>query len=155
VDAGFDERGVSADKKLANVHEFRNRRSRRAVAGAGEDVKESSRKNGRRREQRKKPARSATALLKWGLFGAILLLVVYGLSQMSGIAYTDRDISVVNFSTLSSQERRSALRAANGAGCSCGCRMTLAQCVSTDSTCPIREANIERIKTIVREADRP
>jgi hypothetical protein len=30
--------------------------------------------------------------------------------------------------------------------------MQLAQCVATDSTCPIRNENIERIKTMVREA---
>ena len=30
--------------------------------------------------------------------------------------------------------------------------MTLAQCVATDSTCPVRETNIERIRTLVREA---
>jgi hypothetical protein len=30
--------------------------------------------------------------------------------------------------------------------------MTLAQCVATDSTCPIREINIERIRALVRDA---
>jgi hypothetical protein len=31
--------------------------------------------------------------------------------------------------------------------------MTLAQCVSTDSTCPVREGNIDRIRTMVRDAE--
>ena len=43
-------------------------------------------------------------------------------------------------------------KAANLARCTCGCGMTLAQCVATDSTCPVREGNIERIKTMVKDA---
>jgi hypothetical protein len=31
--------------------------------------------------------------------------------------------------------------------------MTLAQCVATDSTCPVREGNIDRIRTMVRDAE--
>ena len=30
--------------------------------------------------------------------------------------------------------------------------MNMAQCVATDSTCPIRDKNIETIRTMVREA---
>jgi hypothetical protein len=30
--------------------------------------------------------------------------------------------------------------------------MNLAQCVATDMTCPVRERNIEAIRTMVREA---
>jgi hypothetical protein len=37
--------------------------------------------------------------------------------------------------------------------CPCGCGLGLAQCVATDSTCPIREENIERIKKMVRSAE--
>ena len=104
--------------------------------------------------RRGKPARLVTAV-KWGLVGAAVVLIVYGMSQMSGVAYSDKDIGVVDFSQLSSQEKRNALRAANNARCPCGCGMTLAQCVATDSTCPIRETNVDRIKTMVREADVP
>ena len=32
--------------------------------------------------------------------------------------------------------------------------MTLAQCVATDSTCPIRETNVDKIKNMVEEASR-
>jgi hypothetical protein len=58
----------------------------------------------------------------------------------------------VNFSELKSDEKRSALKKANQARCTCGCGMTLAQCVATDSTCPVRDSNIDRIKTLVKEA---
>ena len=86
--------------------------------------------------------------------GAVAL-VVYGVSQMSSIAYSDQDILVVNFSDLSSKEKRTALEAANTARCTCGCGMTLAQCVSTDSTCPMRDGNIDRIKGMVAQARTP
>jgi hypothetical protein len=82
----------------------------------------------------------------------VVALVVYGVSQMSSIAYTDRDIAVVDFSMLSSKEKNNALEAANRARCTCSCGMTLAQCVATDSTCPVRNDNIDRIKRIVEEA---
>jgi hypothetical protein len=32
--------------------------------------------------------------------------------------------------------------------------MTLAQCVATDSTCPIRETNVDTIRKMVGEASR-
>ena len=82
----------------------------------------------------------------------VLGLAIYGLSQMSGIAYTERDIKVVNFSSLDSKQKRTALEAANQARCSCGCGMTLAQCVATDSTCPLRDSNIVRIEAMVNQA---
>jgi hypothetical protein len=82
-------------------------------------------------------------------------LVVYGLSQMSSIAYSDKDLAVVDFSNLNSKEKRTALEAANSARCTCGCGMTLAQCVATDSTCPLREGNISRIKGMVAQAQTP
>jgi hypothetical protein len=30
--------------------------------------------------------------------------------------------------------------------------VTLAQCVATDSTCPVRDGNIDRIRTMVKDA---
>jgi hypothetical protein len=82
-------------------------------------------------------------------------LIVYGITQFSGVAYDENAIRVVDFSGLTAGEKRSALQAANGASCNCGCGLTLAQCVATDSTCPIRETNIEKIKTMVRAAKKP
>lgn len=102
-----------------------------------------------------KRARSASGVLKWAAAAIAGGLIVYGVSQMSGVAYTDADIRVVDFSMLTSAKKRSALQAANQARCSCGCGMTLAQCVATDSTCPIREDNIKTIRTIVRDAGQP
>jgi ABC-type sugar transport system ATPase subunit len=71
------------------------------------------------------------------------------------IAYSDKDLGVVDFSNLDSKEKRTALEAANTARCTCGCGMTLAQCVATDSTCPLRVGNIERIKGMVAQAHTP
>jgi hypothetical protein len=93
--------------------------------------------------------------IKWVAAIGGVALVVYGVSQMSGVAYNEDAIKVVDFSALNPAEKRSALQAANNARCTCGCGLTLAQCVATDSTCPIRETNIDRIKTMVREARQP
>jgi hypothetical protein len=82
-------------------------------------------------------------------------LVVYGVSQMSSIAYTEKDLPMIDFSDLNSKEKRTALEAANSARCTCGCGLTLAQCVATDSTCPLRDGNITRIKGLVAQAHTP
>ena len=81
-------------------------------------------------------------------------LVGYGLSHLSTIAYGEAEITVVDFSGLDATQKRSALEAANTARCNCGCGMTLAQCVATDSTCPIREGNIDKIRGMVDQAAR-
>ena len=78
----------------------------------------------------------------------------YGVSQMSNIAYGDAEIKVIDFSGLDTTQKRAALEAANAARCTCGCGMTLAQCVATDSTCPVREDNIAQIRKIVDQASR-
>lgn len=114
-------------------------------------MKKASIKNARRR----RPARSVPRPVKWFGVTAGVALLVYGASQMSGVAYTDADIRVVDFSALTSREKRGALQAANRARCSCGCGMNLAQCVATDSTCPLRDRNIQSIKAIVQEAGQP
>ena len=107
-----------------------------------------------KRQAPKKAARRSR-LITWIMVAAVVGLVGYGLSQLSNVAYTDQDIRVVDFSSLDVTQRRSALEAANQARCVCGCGMTLAQCVATDSTCPVREGNIDRIKVMVRQAARP
>ena len=103
-----------------------------------------------RRQRRSGPV---ARLAKWSAGLAVVAAIIYGISNTSGVAFDDEDIGVVNFSNLTQSEKRTALQAANRARCGCGCGMTLAQCVATDSTCPIREPNIERIKTMVRDAD--
>jgi hypothetical protein len=105
-----------------------------------------------RKARARKTARPA--FVKWIVVAAVLGIVGYGISQMSNIAYGDAEIKVVDFSPLDAGQKRQALEAANRARCSCGCGMTLAQCVATDSTCPIREDNVARIKTMVTDAAR-
>ncbi|MCU1385872.1 MAG: hypothetical protein JWL71_4569 [Acidobacteria bacterium] len=105
--------------------------------------------------KRPKPRRSARpAIVKWIAAAAILGAIGYGVSQMSNIAYGEREISVIDFSGLETAKKREVLEAANAARCSCGCGMTLAQCIATDSTCPIRQDNVDKLKTMVSDAAR-
>jgi hypothetical protein len=91
--------------------------------------------------------------MKWSAALAVLAIIGYAATEMAGVPYGEDQLTVVNFSELKQAEKRVALRSANQARCTCGCGMTLAQCVATDSTCPVRETNIERIKTMVRTAN--
>jgi hypothetical protein len=104
------------------------------------------------KKKRKKAASRYLKAIKWVVGAALAAGLVYVVSQSAGVPYDERAIGVVNFSDLSATGRKTALRAANQARCSCGCGLGLAECVSTDKTCPIRESNIERIKTMVRDA---
>jgi hypothetical protein len=101
------------------------------------------------RRRRKAGATRAKAI-KWAAAAGVAALVVYGVSRMDGIAYGERELSVVNFSDLTADGKRAALKEANASRCTCGCGMTLAQCVATDMSCPVREGNIDRIRTMVR-----
>jgi hypothetical protein len=103
-------------------------------------------------ERRRRFVRKSRKLLTWVGGIAAVALVIYGLSQFSGVAYDDTRIGAVNFSGLNATQKRKALVAANAGHCTCGCGMTLAECVATDSTCPIRTDNIARIKAMVAEA---
>jgi hypothetical protein len=76
---------------------------------------------------------------------------IYGLSLTSGVPYSDADLHGVDFSILNTAEKRTALQTANRARCTCGCGMTVAQCVATDSTCPIRTENLGRLRTMVAD----
>jgi hypothetical protein len=95
-----------------------------------------------------------------GYLKTVLVLAVLGIlgyamvGLSSGVAYDDKAIGVVDFSGLSASQKRSALQAANRSRCTCGCGMNTAQCVATDSTCPVREENIRKIRTMVRDAAR-
>jgi len=66
--------------------------------------------------------------------------------------YTDRDLREVDFSALTGEQKQEVLDHANEARCTCGCGLGLAQCVATDSTCPVRNSNIERIRSLVQQA---
>ena len=108
--------------------------------------------------QSKKPKPRKTAgrarLWQWLVVAASISAAGYGVSQMSNIAYGDAEIKVIDFSGLDAKQKRAALEAANAARCNCGCGMTLAQCVATDSTCPIRQDNVDKIKKMVNDAAR-
>jgi hypothetical protein len=104
------------------------------------------------RRRRRKGSPLYLKAIKWTVGLALVGGIGYVVSQQAGVAFDEKAIGVVNFSDLSPAGKKTALRAANSARCSCGCGLGLAECVSTDKTCPIREGNIERIKTMVRDA---
>jgi hypothetical protein len=111
-----------------------------------------------KRPRPKAPSRAARKikkLLTWVGAFALVSGLVYVISENSGVPYDDSDIVVVDFSSLTSGAKKTALQAANRARCTCTCGMTLAQCVATDSTCPVRSDNIEKIKTMVAQASPP
>ena len=78
--------------------------------------------------------------------------IIYGLASSPGIAYNERDLTDVDFTSLNATQKRAALVEANADRCTCGCGMTLAQCVATDMTCPIRSGNITKIRGMVQKA---
>ena len=104
------------------------------------------------KQVRRKKSPPYLKAIKWMAVAGVVALVVYGATRFAGIAYGEDAIRVVSFSELTASQKRRALTDANQARCNCGCGMTLAQCVATDSTCPIRESNIDRIKTMVRQS---
>ena len=112
-------------------------------------------KDARKQDHRRKKSGPTAKAVKWLAAIAIVGAVGYAVSQSSGVAFGEREIGVVSFSGLTPDEKQEALEAANSARCTCGCGLTLAGCVSTDLTCPIREDNIQTIRGMVRAADKP
>ncbi len=112
-------------------------------------------------------ALGSTKILIWIGGVALALLLGYAVTQMGpgggsnaslgtgGVQrtgyFTDRDLREVDFSGLTEEQKQEVLDHANEGRCTCGCGMGLAQCVATDSTCPFRNANIERIRALVQE----
>ena len=100
----------------------------------------------------------------------IAILLGYSIAQMGGSGsgpsrsssrtlqgapyFTDANIPEVDFSVLDEDQKKAVLDDINGEYCSCGCSLTLAQCVVTDSTCPIRNTNIAKIQSEVNKAAR-
>ncbi len=109
----------------------------------------------------------STKILIWIAGVALAVLLGYAVTQvgpgngsgpslgMGGMQrtsyYTDRDLREVDFSALTGEQKQEVLDQANEARCTCGCGLTLAQCVATDSTCPLRNSNIERIRSLVQQ----
>ena len=101
---------------------------------------------------RRRAARRSSRLLTWTVAIGAVALVVYGVSHMSTIAYGERQLTMIDFSDLSPAQKQAALEEANEARCTCGCGMTLAQCIVTDPTCPMRTDHIDRIRGMVARA---
>jgi hypothetical protein len=78
--------------------------------------------------------------------------IIYALARSPSIAYNDRDLTDIDFTSLNAEQKRAALVEANADRCTCGCGMTLAQCVATDMTCPVRSGNITKIRGMVQKA---
>ena len=112
-------------------------------------------KQAKAQERRRRKAPLYLKAIKWTAGLALVAGVVYVVSQSAGVAFDENRIGAVDFSGLSAKGKKTALSAANAARCSCGCGLGLAECVATDKTCPIREGNIERIRTMVRDASQP
>lgn len=104
------------------------------------------------RDRRPVRSKGMPAWMKWAIGFVLVVGLGYGLSTMSGVPYDEKAIGVVDFSGLTASQKKEALQAANRSRCPCGCGMNTAQCVATDSTCPLREDNIKKIRTMVREA---
>jgi hypothetical protein len=94
--------------------------------------------------------RAKTLAITLGVLAALGGLI-YGLASSPGIAYNERDLTDIDFTSLNAEQKRAALVEANADRCTCGCGMALAQCVATDMTCPIRSGNITKIRGIVQK----
>jgi hypothetical protein len=95
--------------------------------------------------------RAKTFAITLGVLAALAGLI-YGLASSPGIAYNERDLADVDFTSLNAEQKRAALVEANADRCACGCGMALAQCVATDMTCPVRSGNITKIRGMVQKA---
>jgi hypothetical protein len=83
---------------------------------------------------------------------AALVAIIYGLARSPSVAFNERDLTDIDFTSLNAEQKRAALVEANADRCTCGCGMALAQCVATDMTCPIRSGNITKIRGMVQKA---
>ena len=101
---------------------------------------------------KRRASRRRSRVLTWTVAIGVLALIVYGVSQMSNVAYGERQLVMIDFSDLSPAQKRAALDEANEARCTCGCGMTMAQCVVTDPNCPLRSDHIDRIRGMVTRA---
>ena|SRR5688572_27783910 len=101
---------------------------------------------------RSKTSRQLKKLAIWAAVLSVAGALIYVVSDNAGVPYDERAIAVVDFSSLDNSARKTALQEANRARCPCSCGMNLAQCVATDSTCPLRTENIGKIKAMVAKA---
>jgi thiol-disulfide isomerase/thioredoxin len=55
------------------------------------------------------------------------------------------DLPGVDFSGLTPEQKKIALRRLNAEPCTCGCKMTVAECRVTDTSCPVSQALAEQV----------
>jgi hypothetical protein len=94
--------------------------------------------------------RAKSAAIALGVL-AVVGGLIYALSRPT-IAFNERDLPDIDFTSLSGEQKRATLIEANTDRCTCGCGMGLAQCVATDMTCPVRTGNITKIRGMVQKA---
>jgi len=101
---------------------------------------------------RSRLVRRARGVAIWVVVLGAIGALFYGLANTSRVAYSERQLTAIDFTSLNDEQKHAALVEANTGRCSCGCGMTLAQCVATDMTCPIRTDNITKIRAMVQKA---
>jgi hypothetical protein len=107
----------------------------------------------RKGDRQRRRAAGGRRAMKWLIIAAVVGLMGFGVTRLSsGVPFDENDIGVVDFSSLTPGQKLGALQAANRARCPCGCGMNVAQCLATDMTCPLRNENIQKVRTMVREA---
>jgi hypothetical protein len=104
-----------------------------------------------KRHARSKAMRKLRRAAIWVLVLGGIGGLVYGLVTSSGVPYGERQLVAIDFSSLNEEQKDEVLVEANAGRCDCGCGMGLAQCVSTDMSCPIRQGNITRIRGMVQK----
>jgi len=55
------------------------------------------------------------------------------------------DLPGVSFAGLTSEQKKIALHRLNAEPCTCGCKLTLAECRVTDTACPVSQAMAEKV----------
>jgi len=55
------------------------------------------------------------------------------------------DLPDVDFSGLTAEQKKTALRRMNAEGCTCGCKLTIAECRINDTSCPVSKGLAEQI----------
>ena len=107
------------------------------------------------RPRHRAPSKTARRIRSAAIWAGSLAVIggsFFALANTSGIAYGERQLAIIDFSSLTDAQKRAALVEANADRCTCGCGMTLAQCVATDMTCPVRESNVTKIRGMVQRA---
>jgi len=84
---------------------------------------------------------------------AALVLPVLLSAQTSNLnVESTGDMPGVKLAGLTAPQKKQVMAIAQKEPCTCGCGMTLAQCVATDMTCPVRESNVTKIRGMVQRA---